>query len=150
MLVMTDAQRRQSSALVLSPLTPSVLILAIALTGLMGRVEEAIWVCVMLIPFSYLTLFFPGLLLYRLIQKLHWHSVWVYIAVGFLCGCFASALVYSGSIAIKVANGALAAWATLFNFSVITASFGCVTGLVFWMIARPDRGEGNEKHIRLD
>lgn len=135
MWVTTESGRRLLKAFLVAPLAPSGVIMLISLIGKAG---EGIWLCLFVLPLSYAALVFPGIPLYLLIRMLRCRSVWAYAFAG-VVSSFAAPVAFSwGTFADKVADGGLAVWQPFIALSIVASILGCIAGIVFWRIARPD------------
>ncbi|PNS09107.1 hypothetical protein [Solilutibacter silvestris] len=120
--------KRLLIGLLLAPLVPGLLMLAISL---FGNPSEGLWSLKLIAMFAYPAMLVVGLPLHLLFQRLGWNNVWPYLLSGAIAGIvvayylFPSVHGFANPSSIAIA--------------VICAFFGAITAATFWWIARPSR-----------
>lgn len=126
-------KHRLITAFLLAPLTPSAIVMLIAVAG--ARLGEGLWACMIVLPVSYCAAVFPGIPLYFLTRRLQ--TCWVFCMVGISCALAASAALWWATFADRLSGGDASGWMPFLGFSIVAAVFGALAGYVFWRVMRP-------------
>lgn len=124
--------RRIILGIMLAPLIPGLLMLALSLLGNPG---EGIWALKLTAMFAYPSIIGLGLPLHFLFQRNGWTSAWPYLIAGTIAGV---AIAYFVFPSLHV-PGSGPANASSIAIAAICAFFGAVTATTFWSIARPNK-----------
>lgn len=133
MHAMNRRSARVLAAFIVTPLVPPVL------AFLLSNSRDGAWVAKFALPFSIATTLVIALPLHMLFRKLEWASVWAYMLIGACCGVAAVMFLFASTVMNAFAMHAQEPWTSIAALSVIFGVLGCLSGLVFWLVARPDR-----------
>jgi hypothetical protein len=123
----------------LAPLTPGFLLLFLSMIEMDAR--EGVWALEMSALVGYPAMVILGLPAHLLLKRTGWTSLGIYAFVGLLIGlAIATALFYSMaaknfSLMPDPGKSITPSIAVL----VLAAFFGAISGIVYWLIGRPDR-----------
>lgn len=135
MSVMKTGIGRRVAAFFITPLLAPALMFLVSI----GKPAEGVWVALFAMPFTIGTAVFPGIPLYFLSRKFGWTSKWAYMLIGVLCGLLASLLLFTSTAIRALTTHESDPWTSMVAFSLIFCFLGSFSGLMFWLIARPDR-----------
>jgi len=124
---------RLLAAFLVTPLVPPVL------AFLISNSRDGVWVAKFALPFSIVTTLVVALPLHILFSKLEWASVWAYMLIGACCGLVAVVFIFAGTVMNAFAAHVPGPWASIAVLSIVFGVLGSLSGLVFWLVARPDR-----------
>ncbi len=132
-LLPTAENKRLVLALLLSPLAPSFVLIAISLAG---HPLEGLWAAALITPVSYVAALFPGSLLYFAARRLGIVSAAACIGIGCISGGMAGFCLMWNSVRQAWEDGPQGNWAPAITVAVIAGLLGAGAGLLFWWISR--------------
>lgn len=127
--------RRFVFALLLAPLMPGLLMLALSL---LGNPSEGVWALKLIAMIAYPAMIVVGLPLHVFFQWKGWTSVWPYLLSGTIAGAGVAYFVFP---ALRWAASGPATVSSI-AIAAICAFFGAITAATFWMIVRPRTEQG--------
>lgn len=129
----TTNNRRLIAGLLLAPLAPGLLLLAVSLFGAVG---EGLWAMKVMAIFAYPTMIILGLPIHLLFKRAGWTRLWPYLIAGALSGLVVSLVVFPSVHIFAPGQGG----ASSIAIAVLAAFFGALSALTFWLIVRPQKG----------
>ncbi len=125
-------------AILVAPLLAGLLFLAMSLFS--GNAGEGLWALTISAAVGYPAMLVLGLPAHLLLRFLKWTNIFGYGLAGLLIGTVLSAILFSSVIAhnfslVPDPNKSLTPVTAIAVLAVIV---GAMSGIVFWLIARPD------------
>ncbi|KLD73918.1 hypothetical protein FZ025_00655 [Xanthomonas hyacinthi] len=114
--------------LVLAPLAPGLLMLALSLLGNAGK---GLWALKLIAMFAYPAMIVLGLPIHLLFQRIGWTSVWPYSIAGAFVGAVVTHFVFPTLNAGQASASSIA-------IAAISAVFGAIAAATFWLVVRPN------------
>lgn len=133
---MSPLKSRRWIAFIVAPLVPSILFF---LLGLASRPAGGLWAAKFTLPFTVGATLVGGLPLHLVFRRMGWNSGWAYALIGLVCGLLAASSLFAGTVVNVLTSRQSSPWFSIAAFTLIFCLLGCLSGLVFWAIARPDR-----------
>lgn len=124
---------RALAAFLIAPLVPPILMF------LLSNSRDGAWVAKFALLFSLGMTLIVGMPLHVLFRRLGWATVWGYVLIGACGGLVASVLIFASTIMNALATDEPGPWTSFAFVSVMVGMLGCLSGVVFWLVARPDR-----------
>lgn len=132
---MIPVKIRQCIAFIVAPLVPSLLFILLALVA---RPADGFWVAKFALPFTIGTTLISGVPLHIMFSRMGWTSRWAYASIGVVCGLLAAIFLFATTIVDAMTSHQSSPWFATAAFTLIFCVLGALSGLIFWVIARPD------------